>query len=274
MSETQESLSSILGDSPFNKAPAAPTDVKPAEKAEAAPSAAKEEAPVEKGQPRDEGGKFAKAETEKPEEKPLEKPVEKPRADVAAIMDERRKRQALEAELKQLREQQPAKKPSVFENEDEAFTSRVSEGTRELREQLYTQSVEIAQLKYKGAFAEAQNAFAEAAEADPRLYEGLRAARNPGEYIYSVGLQIRELADVGGDFVKYREKLTGSMQTQLSEKDARIKALETELDAMKKAQADLDAVPRSLNSASSGAAAKGEQADDEPIEKLVRFGNK
>lgn len=268
--DVQESLSTILV-TPFSRAQEKPaTDAKPAEKpvektaekpAEVVPSAAEKEAKT-----RDDQGRF------KAEEKPAEKPAEKPRADVAAIMDERRKRQDLERRLKEYEGTKTAAKPSVFDDEDKAISSRVDEGTRGLRETLYNQSVKIARLTYKDTFAEAHAAFAQAAEQDERLIEALRAADDPGEYIYTVGLQIRELADVGGDFVKYREKVTGSLQSQLTERDTRIKAMEAEIAALKQAQSDLETVPRSLNSTSSGAAPKAGEGDPEDIKDIARFG--
>lgn len=271
MSETQESLSSILSGSPA-------TDVKPAESAAAAPSAAKEpeSKPIETAKPveekpdraRDEAGKFAKA------ERPEEKPAEKPRADVAAIMDERRKRQALEQRIRELEGgQKPKEKPSVFENEDAAISSRVDERTGPLQERLFKQSMKLARLTYGESFSAAEAAFAEAAERDDRLVAAWQAADDPGEYVYAVGLQIRELADVGGDFMKYREKVTGELKGQLSEKDTRIKALEGELEALKKAHADLESLPSSLNGATSGPSPKVTDADADSLNKIVRFGN-
>lgn len=272
MSETQESLSSILsGSSPA-------TDVKPAaEPAAATPSVAKEpaettEKPAQKAekpdQARDESGKFAKA------EKPEEKQPEKPRADVAAIMDERRKRQALEQRIRELEgTQKPKEKPSVFDNEDAAIASRVDERTGPMAERLFRQSMKIARLTYGDSFAEAEQAFAEAAERDERLVEAWRNADDPGEYVYTVGLQIKELADVGGDFVKYREKVTGDLKGQLSERDARIKALEAEVESLKKAQTDLESIPSSLNGATSGPSPKVTDADADSLTKIVRFGN-
>lgn len=274
MSETEESLSDVMsGVSPFARSEGAKPDVKAAEPAEAAPSAAKEKPveaakPAEKATPpRDDTGKFTKAE---------EKPAEKPRADVAAIIDERRKRQEAERRLAEVLQQKPeaAKKPSVFEDEDKAITSRVDEGTRSLREMLYKQSVKLARVTYKDAYSEAEQAFMEAADKDDRLIEALRASDDPGEYIYTVGLQIKELADVGGDFVKYREKVTAGARTELDALKTQFDVLKAENEALKKAQAELDAVPRSLNRQSSGPAPKPGEDDPEDIKSIVRFGNK
>lgn len=235
-------------------------------------------APPAAGQEKVEGEKPAERTSEDGKSNPAEKQDEKPepakpRADVAAIIDERRKRQAAEKRLAEVEAAKPAAKPSVFDNEDEAISTRVAEGTRPLREQLYKLSMRAARAEHGETFAEAEQAFAEAAERDDRLIEGLRASDDPGEYVFAVGLQIKELADVGGNFVKYREKVTGELRGQLTERDTRIKALEAQIETLKKAQADLEALPRSLNSKSSGAAPKAGEEDEPDLRSITRFGN-
>lgn len=264
--EGQESLQDVLaGSSAFapqveSTPEPQPPVVEP--KGEVKPEVKAEAQPETKPQERDEQGKFAK-----PKE-------EMSRRDVAAIIDERRKRQELEARLREMEAKQPEEKVSVFDDEDKAIGSRVSEQTRHLRESLFNQSMQIARLVYKDNFSEAENAFMEAAEGNPALYEGLRNSPNPGEYIYTVGLQFRELADVGGDFVKYREKVGSQYQTQLAEKDAQLAAMKAELEAVKQAKADLESIPRSLNNASSGAQPKPGQEDPEDLKAITRFGKK
>lgn len=202
-----------------------------------------------------------------------EKKTEKPelsRRDVAAIIDERRKRQELEAKLKEY-QNKPQEKPSVFEDEDKAISVRLDEGTRTLRETLFKQSVKLARMEHKDAYAEAETAFMEAAEADPRLYESLRNSDDPGEYIYHIGLQIKELSDVGGDFIKYREKVSSQYKVKLSEQEQQIAALKAENEALKKAQQDLETLPRSLNKATSVTAPKIGEQDPEDIKSIVRF---
>jgi hypothetical protein len=222
---------------------------------------------------RDESGRFKKAEGETPAEKPLET---KPRADVAAIIDERRKRQEADKRYADLLAsiQKPAEKPSVFDNEDAAISSRVAEANQPIRETIYKLSLKTARAVYKD-FGEAEQAFADALEKDDgRLLQGLRASDDPGEFIYTMGIHVRELADVGGDLMKYREKVTGSMKGEIETRDARIKALEAELAAAKELNSDLDNVPRSLNNTSSGASPKAGEEDPEDLKSIVRFGNK
>jgi hypothetical protein len=267
VSATEESLSSILSN-------IAPPEAA-VEKGEqtlvvtSAPHAEKVET-TEKA--RDESGKFKATEkavetAAKVEEKPTT------RADVAAIIDERRKRQALEKQLRELQSAKSAERPSVFDNEDAAISVRVEEALRPIKEANYKLSVKAARKEHGEVYAEAEQAFADAAESDPRLYEGLRSSDDPGEYIFSLGLQIKELAGVGGDFVKYREKVTGELSGKLGERDKQIATLTAQVEALTKAQKDLETLPRSLNSKPSGSPAASD-ADDVDIKTLVRFGNK
>lgn len=244
------------------------------------PSTGEKTAPPAETKARDESGKFTKPQ-EKPAEppasvepavevKPTEKPVDKPKIDVSALIDERRKRQAAEEELKKLRSQTPEKAPSVFEDEGKAISHHLDAGTRPLRESLFNQSVKIARLLYKDSFEEAQTAFVEASQKDERLIEALRRSDDPGEFIYTTGIQLKELGEVGGDFVKYREKLTGDAKAQIAERDARIKTLEEQLAQASKTQTELAAVPRSLNTRS--AAPKGAELEpEEDIASIARF---
>jgi hypothetical protein len=275
MSVEQESLSSILGGSFGSKTPAEPAKGEAAKPAEAAPPAAVPEAkpPEAEAKPestRDEKGRFAKT-----EEKPAEKPQDsKPRPDVAAIIDERRKRQEAERRLEEaLRAQQkPVEKPSVFENEDAAISSRVSDGTRDLREKFYKLSMKAARSAYKD-FGDAEQAFLEASERDTRLISGLQQSDDPGEFVYTMGIHVRELADVGGDLMKYRDKVTAGSQAKIDELSQQLAAMKAENEALKKAQTDLENVPRSLNNATSGAAPKPGEGDPESIRSIARFGN-
>lgn len=264
MSVEVESIQSILGETSTVKGEtAAPPAV---ETKTEAPVESKQELEAKADRSRDEGGRFAKA-----EEKPAEKPADKPRPDVAAIIDERRKRQAAEQRYADLlaKQQTPTAKPSVFENEDAAISARVNEGNQPIREAIYKLSVKTARALYKD-FAEAEQAFSEAMERDGRLVAGLQTSDDPGEYIYSMGIHVRELADVGGDLMRYRDKVTAASQSKLDEQAKQMAALTAEIETLKKSQAELAAVPRSLNGLPSSAAKAGDE-DPDDIRNLVRF---
>lgn len=274
MSTDSESLSSILsGSSAF--APSAPetpaTDDKPVidtGAAEgrvdkitetAAPSAAKEAPEVSKEtkEPqRDESGRFAKAETKAEKAEPM--------VPLSALLAERAKRQNPET---------PKPKTSVLDNEDQAFNERLTEHTEPLRKAVFEMSVEFARSRYED-FNEVASVFSKAAESDPRLWDHMRTASNPAMYVYQVGKQFAELAPFGGDLLRYRSHITSEASGKLTEAEKRIQALEAELTTIKKGKAELDAVPRSLNSSGSGAQPTVADTDPEDIRSIVRFGNK
>jgi hypothetical protein len=274
MSVPQESLSSILSNKePVEVAAPEPTGDTTTKVETAPPADGKTEKVDDKpAQVRDGNGKFAKTEaaTAATTEATTETPAAK--SEVGAIIAMRQRLQAAENRVKQLEGGDKVAKPSVLDDEDKAFSTRIDEGTRGLREQNYHLSVKLARMEHGTDFGAAEEAFANAAEHDDQLIAALRASADPGEYIYTVGLQIKELADVGGDFVKYREKVTAESRTQLAEKDTRIKALEAENAELKKQKTDLETLPRSLNSRTSATPAAGSE-DPEDLKSIVKFGN-
>lgn len=272
--EEVESLSSILS-SNLSKGESAPA---PAEAAPAPPAEAPREEPkaevreepkVETKAPvRDESGRFTKAEESaaKPDEQQTD-------GRTAALRAERQRRQQLEARLKELEGQKPAEKVSIFEDEEKGISQRVAEATRPLRETNFNMSVKLAKLTYKDDFEKAEVAFFDSAESDPRLYEQLRQSADPGEFIYTVGMQLAELGPVGGNFLKYREKVTSEYNGELAKRDEQIKALTAQVESLTKSQAALESLPRSLNKGNESAPRSTAEADEDDIKSIVRFGN-
>lgn len=257
MADEIESLSSILSKT---EAPAPVVPVVEPPKAEPAAET------VDKA--RDEQGRFASKEEKPAAEKQAEKPPLKS-ADIAAIIDERRKRQALEEQLKALKSDKPA--PDFWENPADAVSQRVQEATSPLKAQLFKMSMKAAK-QGREDFDQVAEAFMSASEADPSLIKQLREHDDPGEFVYQFGKHHMELSSVGGDLGKYREKLTAESAAQLAEKDKTIAALQAELNTLKDSQTKLASVPRSLNSTPSGSTpVSGE--DDDSIKSIVRFGN-
>lgn len=265
MEEQMESLSSILGDTPFSTGEPAKAEPAPPA-AELKVDAPKAEVVETKPEPtRDESGRFVPKTEVKPEEKP---PITK--ADVAAIIDERRKRQELERELSQLRQQNPKPKTDIFDNPDLAINERVSDQLSPLRNQIFDLQLQLAKTQMPD-FDDAVMAFLKAAESDPVLKHAADTAPNELQFIYREGLRLKELGDVGGDIRKYREKVTAEATAKLSEKDKEILTLKSQLEALTKAHSELSAVPRSLNQIQSGSAPKAADADPEDINSIVRF---
>jgi hypothetical protein len=268
MDEQVESISSILS-SNFSKGvePASPAVEPKVEPVATAEPETKAEPESKADKARDEAGRFAKAEAKDPKEEVDGRTV--------ALRAERERRRLLEQRVREL-EQPKATEPkvSVFDDEDKGISQRVDERVKPLLATHFNMSVKLAKLSYKDDFDRAETAFAELAEQDPRLYQQLRSAEDPGEFIYTVGTQFAELGPVGGDFLKYREKVTGELKGELGKRDEQIKALQAQLDQVTRSQKELAAVPTSLNSVQSSAAPKAEDADPDDIKQIVRFGNK
>lgn len=251
--EAVESLSSILSNA---DAPAAvATEPAKTEPAKAEPVVTEPEAK------RDEQGRFAKTEEEK---KPL-----KP-ADVAAIIDERRKRQALEQQLADIKGKQPT--VDIWENPEAVMAERIKAATSPMEAKFFNLSMKSARVGRED-FDTVAEAFLKASEADPSLVAQMRAHDDPGEFVYQFGKHHMELSEVGGDLTKYRQKLTAESDAKIADRDKTISGLQAELDLLKKSQTDLASVPRSLNSTSSASTPVAGE-DDDNIKTIVRFGNK
>lgn len=262
MSEETESLSSIMGDSPFSTGEPAKADTAPpADELKAETLTETSEA---KQTVRDEAGRFAPKVESKPEEKPA-----LTKADVAAIIDERRKRQELEKEVAALRQQTQKPKTDIFENPDVAIGERLQERLAPLEDTIFKLQVALAKTQMPN-FDDAALAFFQAAQNDPIMKHQADTAPDQLQYIYREGMRLKELGDVGGDITKYRDKVLSESKAELAKRDEQIAALTAQLASIQKAQAELAAVPRSLNQLP-GAVPKGTDADPEDINEIVRF---
>jgi hypothetical protein len=185
-------------------------------------------------------------------------PVEsdKERAYQTAMQEERRKRQALEAQLREL--QQPKKDIDPWTDLPGALKSE----REQIQETLFVErcnlTAELARSKHADYDA-MQAAFLEAAEADPSLFARLRQERNPAEFAYKHGLLHRELGSVNGDPVAYRAKLEADIRTKV----------EAEF-AAKHGIKPATPVPTSLNSDSSPAVKEPVYEGPPPLASILR----
>lgn len=224
--------------------PAAPSAAK--EKPEAEPETAEQKAARE----RDDKGRFTKT---VPHE---------------ALHAERTKRQELERKLQELTSQPPPKPTSVLEDEDKAFSERLTKATQPLMERFFKLSVKTAR-QGREDYEAVAGAFQEAAASDPRLWEQFRASDDPGEYVYTVGKQIQELGDVGGDILKYGEKKRSEGLAQAEALKAQIKALEAEIASLKQSKERQDRIPQSLNGEQSATARSGEWSGPTSLKSII-----
>jgi hypothetical protein len=255
-------LSDVLNDKPVPvrtaEEPAA--DVKPepvvATEPAATPSVAKEPEPAkEPAHVRDDKGRFSK-------------PAEETDGRTVALREERRKRQELEAKLRELEQAKP--KTDFFENPDQALSERLSTHLQPMQERFFKLSVKAARnVPGRDDFEEVTGAFMEAAESDPTLMKSFRDSDDPGEYAYTVGKQFKELGDVGGDIGKYREKIETQWKGKFGELEAQNKALAAEVAALKASQAKREAVPQSLNAEPSAGTSAETFAGPRPIKSIL-----
>ena len=275
MSDEDESLASVLGGSSAFHDPVKPQPVV-AQESEVKPEvkpAVEETTP----QVRDDGGKFAKVVTDQQVEPKVAKPDET-QPHVAAIIDERRKRQALEREIAELKQRvpqdQPKPPPSIWEDEEAAISHRVEAATGPLRAVLIDQSVNLAKLIHKDDWQDAEDAFFEAVNANPDLAKQFRSAQNPGEFVYQAGVYHREMSRYGGSLAAMRDAIRGESTAKLTEAQARVQALEKELSDLKASKVEADSLPKSLNSRASSAVTVETDTDDDDLKSIVLFGNK
>lgn len=258
-------LNDVLSDKPIparTETTESATDEKPVEaKAEpeaAAPSAAKEP----------EAKEPAKAETQEPDRGRDDKGRFVKTVPHEALHAERVKRQELEARLAELQKQPPPKPTSVLEDEDKAFSERLTRATQPLMERFFKLSVKAAR-QGREDYEEVAGAFQEAAANDPKLWEAFRASDDPGEYVYSIGKQIKELGDVGGDILKYGEKKRSEGLAQAEALKTQIKALEAEIATLKQSKERQDRIPQSLNGEQSATARSGEWSGPTPLKSII-----
>lgn len=242
----------IADEEPETEAPKTEGDSPEADKPPEAPAdAPKPEAdkPQEESQPREPSGKFAKT-------VPLE-----------ALHEERRKRQELEARIAET-EKKP--KPSVFEDEDKAFSERLSAATQPLVQKLFNMSVAAAKrAPGREDYQEIYDFMNSEVREHPELMRDIDASEDPGEYIYQLGKTRKELHEVGGDITKLREHVTAKSREELKQSKERIKALEAEVAAMKASQDKRARVPQSLNAEPSGAVKDDVFAGPTPLKKIL-----
>lgn len=155
---------------------------------------------------------------------PTEQANQLPPQEFAALKDERRKRQALEDEVRQMREQftrmqpvQPQQPPPDFWDDPTAFMSHMRKEMRvellqSLREEQQTEKINASEqaaiAKYPD-YPDAFNAFQQAVQLNPRLAEEMVRAPDPAEFAYSKGkaaLAIEQYGSIDALLAAERQK--------------------------------------------------------------------
>ena len=103
-----------------------------------------------------------------------------------AVLDERRKRQELEAKLAKYEEQQveKVKRPDVLEDQEGAFSHTESAFDDKLFQERINLTKEL-MMEMKPDYIEMANVFLEMAKENPNLEREIRASSNPAKYAYN-----------------------------------------------------------------------------------------
>lgn len=157
---------------------------------------------------------------------------------LAAMLDERDKRKALQAEVESLKAQQnkaEEEKVDFWENPEGAVQKMINTTRDELNQQ-YSSGYIALSMQYSKTFHDdfddAKEAFVKAAEENPLLADQALQSEMPGEYIYKTGREFLELSKYG-DVETMREKIRleerEKLMTELSKKEDKLKAVPTPL---------------------------------------------
>jgi len=211
---------------------------------EAAPAPEPEQAPEPVAEPVQEPVPEPEA-TPEPAPEPVaaqQQPMtEKERAFYTAMSEERRKRQEIERQLKEIQAAQPPQEPKAFWDDPEgALSSFKQEVAKVVTTTRMDTAEQIARSKYND-FDDKINVFADVLQNTPGLREHWMNAADPAEFAYRTGKNYMELQQAGN---------IDSLRANI-EKEVRLK-LEAELKAKDEARkAEIAAIPPSLSNAQS-----------------------
>lgn len=127
-----------------------------------------------------------------------------------AAIDERHKRQQLEQQLNQLRQQQ--EKPDFWENPDQALGAFAQSMQGQMRQMVINNSVEMMRMTHEDYDAK-EESFIQMAQQNPALIAEMNNSANPAKFAYDYATtqaQIKEAQDP-----QYREKLKAEIRAEL-----------------------------------------------------------
>lgn len=188
------------------------------------------------------------AETPAPPAKPAQPEMsEKERALLAAAIDERAKRQAIEKQLADLRSAAPAEPAKTFWDDPEAALAKVQGEMRGLAVKTRLDTSEtIARGRYTD-YDEKINIFKGLAETTPGLFERAVAAPDPADFAYQTAKRHKEIQEAGGVNELLAKK----------EKETRIKVEAEMREKFKKEQEEREKEQAAIPGSLSGVAGTG-----------------
>lgn len=142
-------------------------------------------------------------------------PQEDPRVPLAALLDERNKRQELEHQLRQLQESKPdVTEEDYFDNPQKVIGSVRSE----MQQQLSALRMDISEATLRSVkpdFDEKMDAFSDAVKGNPALVAGLRSHPNPALFAYTEGEKHQLYKEIGSNPAAYKEKMKAEILASL-----------------------------------------------------------
>jgi hypothetical protein len=182
------------------------------------------EAPIEEPEAVEEPDTTAEQETQESEKEPepeapaASKEPENESWTKAAVLDERRKRQALEAELEQLRstKQEPEKAPDVFEDQDkftDYLSNQVSQQVSQVRIEMSQEMMRMHDSEYDQKEVE----FVEMAKENPQLAQQLSQHSMPAKFVVDTVNKARELKKLD-NIDDYKAQLRAEVEAEIREK--------------------------------------------------------
>lgn len=200
-----------------------------------------------------------------------------------AAAEERRKRQELETKLRDRETAAPKKteeeasKTDFWADPETALKERMDPELRNLREKHESEMFAVYELfekKEHADYDEVVDALVADAKDDPKLAQQLNlritSERNKPAFLYNFALQQRELKESGGDLIKYKEKVTSELNTQLSTVNASLKERDAEIARLKAQLDNVAKVPTSLNTEQSTAAGAARSTERTPLSEIVK----
>ena len=233
MSESLQSLEDVLNGVEQPEPEAAPV--------EEAPTAEPEAAPVAETQPEPEAAKD-EGEPAAPKAEPEAENWTK-----AAVLDERRKRQALQAELDQLRQanQEQVKAPDIFEDQA-GYADFI---TQQVSQQVFQNKVEMSQEFMRSIdsdYDSKESQFYEMAQKNPLLVEQVRQHPMPARFVVETVNKANELKELS-NVEEYKAKLRAEVEAEIKQK------MQAEFEAKTKQQEQVSSITPSLANARSNA---------------------
>lgn len=173
----------------------------------------------------------------------------------AAVLDERRKRQALQAELEQLKNQKPAEVPDIFTDQN-AYTDYINQS---VSDQVFRARVEMSQEFMRmqdSKYDDKETQFYEMATQNPLLVEQVKAHPMPARFVVDTVNKANELRKLE-NIDEYKAKLRAEMEADIR------KELGAEMESKAKQSEQLSSITPSL------ANARSSNASDKPIDQSL-----